>query len=55
MVPQHHKEFPKLGGWVHNQRRRYKNGEVFPNRVTHLNSIGFDWEVGKGGKVDDEK
>jgi hypothetical protein len=55
MVPQHHKEYPKLGGWVGTQRQRYKNGEVFPNRVTLLNSIEFDWEVGKGGKVNDEK
>ena len=61
MVPQQYKEDPPLGRWVGNQRNTYRNDNLLPSRVTHLNSIDFKWEVdqvaGKFGKfkVDDEQ
>jgi hypothetical protein len=44
MVPSQYDEDPPLGLWVSHQRRRYKNDKLLPNRITHLNTIGFDWD-----------
>jgi hypothetical protein len=43
MVPYHYQEDPKLGHWVSQQRKQYKNDSLLPNRLTLLNSIDFEW------------
>ena len=59
MVPKRYNEDPKLGSWVTEQRRYYKNDELNPNRVDLLNPINFTWEGvkerKKGRKIDNEK
>ena len=55
MVPQQYEKDPKLGWWASTQRRYYTKGDLRPNRVDLLNSVGFDWEVVKGRKIDNGK
>ena len=43
MVPSRYNNDPKLGAWVHTQRKKYRKNELNPNRVDLLKSIGFDW------------
>ncbi len=33
-----------LGQWVSNLRNSYKNGKVDPEKISKLNSLGFDWD-----------
>ncbi|MEC4565384.1 Helicase associated domain protein [Paenibacillus sp. CMAA1739] len=35
----------KLGNWVHDQRKKYKRGELTQERIDRLELIGFLWEV----------
>ena len=51
LVPFRYNEDSKLGMWVGAQRRLYKKDELKPNRVDLLNSIGFKWVGGTGGKA----
>ncbi|OEU07294.1 hypothetical protein FRACYDRAFT_213134 [Fragilariopsis cylindrus CCMP1102] len=44
-VPSKYKKDPKLGSWVHNQRKLYKNNELSEERINHLESIGFAWDL----------
>merc|ERR1719356_1654057 len=39
----------KLGTWVKNQRRSYKNGSLSKECIERMNKIGFAWRV-KGGR-----
>ena len=39
----------KLGRWVQMQRRRHKKGELDDNHIRSLESIGFVWELHRGG------
>lgn len=32
-----------LAGWVFTQRRKYHNGQLTPQRIEYLESIGFNW------------
>ncbi|KAL7541910.1 hypothetical protein ACHAXR_011358, partial [Thalassiosira sp. AJA248-18] len=41
LVPNKYSDDPKLGRWVHNQRRDAKLGEMTDNRIARLQSIGF--------------
>lgn len=36
--------FP-LGGWVSNRRGDYKEGQLSPERIKALNSLGFTWDI----------
>ncbi|MDY8023399.1 Helicase associated domain protein [Paenibacillus polymyxa] len=38
----------KLGGWVHTQRKIFKQNRISQERINKLNSIGFDWSLGSG-------
>ena len=38
-----YKKDPKLGIWVHSQRKFYKKNELCEERISHLESIGFVW------------
>ncbi|OEU08115.1 hypothetical protein FRACYDRAFT_196883, partial [Fragilariopsis cylindrus CCMP1102] len=49
-VPFHYQEDPKLGHWVSQQRKKYKNEELLPERVDLLKTIGFEWD---GEKYDE--
>ena len=42
-VPANYKEDPKLCTWVYRQRYAYKNKNMPEERISCLNSIGFDW------------
>ena len=55
IVPICHGEEPKLGWWAFTQRHNYKNDALLPGRFDLLNSVGFDWEVVKGRKIDNGK
>lgn len=44
-VPTQSKDDPSLGTWVARQRRQYLAGEISPQRVDALESIGFLWDV----------
>lgn len=44
-VPQKWKEDRKLGRWVNTQRLHYKMGDIKPERIKILNSIGFIWNA----------
>ena len=51
-VPQTYTEenqlhLPILGKWVYYQRCLHRNGKLLEKRVEYLNSIDFEWEVGK--------
>jgi hypothetical protein len=44
-VPAVYKIDPDLGHWIRNQRDRYKKGKIHPDRITKLESLGFEWEL----------
>jgi hypothetical protein len=44
MVPYRYNEDPQRGGWVTNQRRFYNHGELLPDQIDLLKSIGFKWD-----------
>lgn len=35
----------KLGAWLGYQRKKYAQGELNPERIEKLNSIGMVWEL----------
>jgi hypothetical protein len=43
-VPRSYQEDPKLGLWVHNQRRCYKTKTLSIYRINRLESIDFTWD-----------
>ena len=53
IVPQQYSANPKLGRWVLSQRNRYrknkeqKSTSMAAERIRALDSIGFDWGIGK--------
>ncbi|MBI4028246.1 MAG: helicase associated domain-containing protein [Verrucomicrobia bacterium] len=51
-VPSRHPPAPYLMEWVHEQRKRFREGKVPPDRVRLLNSIGFIWERVNEAKQD---
>ena len=53
-VPQQYDEDPKLGTWVSTQRGNFRDDELLPKRLVLLNSIGFEWEVVRGRKVNNK-
>jgi hypothetical protein len=55
MVPQYYVGDPQLAGWVFTQRKNYRNDKLRPNRITLLNSIGFEWEGNRGMKEENDK
>ena len=52
-VPVKYEQDPQLGHWVHNQRRFYKKKKLLAERVSLLNSIGFDWGVSLHSRWDE--
>jgi len=46
-VPQTSIEYHRLGGWVHKQRYNYQQGVIPNERITFLESIGFQWQLKK--------
>lgn len=49
-----------LGGWVHNQRQRYRKNLMNKDRQSKLESIGFEWKLknhkrDRSSKIDDGK
>jgi superfamily II DNA or RNA helicase len=44
-VPSIYEKNPKLGIWVNNQRRSYTKGILSPDRISRLESLGFEWRV----------
>jgi hypothetical protein len=56
IVPSKYNNDPKLGNWVSEQRRHYKNDVLSPKRLALLNSVGFKLVGDNGGNVvDNEK
>jgi hypothetical protein len=47
-VPTQWPNNPKLANWVATQRQSKKSGKLKPERIASLNTIGFEWIVGKG-------
>jgi hypothetical protein len=45
LVPVAWKTNPTLGRWVFTQRQNYKEGQLSTERIRHLNSIGFCWDL----------
>jgi len=45
----------KLGNWVHNQRSKYKLGELSQDHIDLLDGIGFDWTLPRGDRTDKKK
>jgi hypothetical protein len=43
LVPVYYQEDPKLGHWISQQRKKYKNDSLLHNRVDLLKSIGMRW------------
>ena len=43
-------KIPKLGPWVHTQRKNYRNDDILPKRLALLNSIYFTWEGAKAAR-----
>eukprot|EP00580_Thalassiosira_gravida_P020574 CAMPEP_0201680288 /NCGR_PEP_ID=MMETSP0494-20130426/50468_1 /ASSEMBLY_ACC=CAM_ASM_000839 /TAXON_ID=420259 /ORGANISM="Thalassiosira gravida, Strain GMp14c1" /LENGTH=365 /DNA_ID=CAMNT_0048164001 /DNA_START=59 /DNA_END=1156 /DNA_ORIENTATION=- len=50
-VPRSSLEHPKLGGWVHSQRKQYKKDSIANNRVQLLNDVGFVWSFEDQNKI----
>ena len=50
LVPRQYNEDPKLGPWVHTQRKNYRNDDILPKRLALLNSIYFKWEGAKAAR-----
>ena len=44
-VPFRYKENPSLGHWVNTQRRRLKAGKLSDERISDLETIGFEWDI----------
>jgi superfamily II DNA or RNA helicase len=44
LVPQKSDRFPGLGSWVSTQRAYYYSGELKLERLSRLESIGFNWD-----------
>jgi hypothetical protein len=46
IVPRLHKEYPKLGEWVKNQKKEYrkKSRRMTESRIADLGVLGFEWE-----------
>ena len=44
-VPQRYKKDPKLGTWVNNQRKAYREGKMPLDRIEKLEAIGFRWNA----------
>ena len=55
LVPFHRQHNKQLGQWVHWQRTQYKkfqkgdHAQIPKERIVKLKSMGFAWEVGRGG------
>lgn len=41
----------EIGRWCKNQVKRYKNGDLLPNRIRMLESIGFKFKMPKKDKT----
>jgi hypothetical protein len=50
-VPTQWPNNPKLANWVATQRQSKKSGKLKPERIASLNTIGFEWIVGKGNRA----
>jgi hypothetical protein len=56
LVPTNYSENPKLGTWIHHQRRQYKKRKegktchITDDRISALNRIGFVWAT-RGEKI----
>ena len=48
-----HTKDTKLGRWVKKQRKSHKKGELHYDKIRCLESIGFVWELQKGGQQQD--
>jgi Helicase associated domain len=59
-VPANYLPNPKLGTWVHHQRRQYKRyregclSPLTPERIELLESVGFSWDSRKRGRRSDD-
>ena len=42
-VPQQYQQDPRLGTWVMNQRRQYRDGSLKKDRCDRLEATGFEW------------
>mmetsp|Transcript_5265 Transcript_5265/g.5139 ORF Transcript_5265/g.5139 Transcript_5265/m.5139 type:complete len:145 (+) Transcript_5265:1-435(+) len=47
LVTRNYMEDPRLGRWVHAQRKQYSKGELLGKRTELLNSIDFVWSLNK--------
>jgi hypothetical protein len=47
-VPQEWRENPQVGRWVAAQRRARRQGRMTDERIGSLDSLGFEWEPGRG-------
>ena len=44
-VPYKYKENLSLGSWVIRQRHKFKAGKLSDERISDLNTIGFEWDL----------
>jgi hypothetical protein len=44
-VPKKYQADPRLGNWVHTQRTSYSKKELSTDRINHLESIDFVWDL----------
>ncbi len=49
-VSQEWSENPQVGRWVAAQRRARRQGKLTRERIARLNSLGFEWEPGRGSR-----
>jgi hypothetical protein len=47
-VPQEWRENPQVGRWVAAQRRARRQGKMTRERIGRMDSLGFEWEPGRG-------
>jgi superfamily II DNA or RNA helicase len=38
-------EFKELANWISNQRSLYKKGKLSPERISKLESLGYEWDI----------